>query len=148
MTQFVFTGRMSFVSQLTVSKHWMKRSYLASFCLRPPLLPSAGCPTLVPCDWNTHTHTHTAVLQPFFWDYPDEPLPEEIFFWTFMVQGMITEADTPTIQLGATPTGLISNPPPTSPHFYAGCPSCRNPPTLSSLGTGTKYAGLHAQWHG
>jgi len=29
------------------------------------------------------------------------------------------------------------------PTFYAGCPSCCNPPTLSWLGTGTKYAGLH-----
>jgi len=34
-----------------------------------------------------------------------------------MVQGTIAEADTPTIRLGATPTGLISNPPPTSPIF-------------------------------
>jgi len=34
------------------------------------------------------------------------------------------------------------------PHFYSKCPSCRNPPTLSWLGTGTKYAGLHIQWHG
>jgi len=31
-------------------------------------------------------------------------------------------------------------------HFYAGCPSCRSPPNLSWLGTGTKYAGLHTQW--
>jgi len=35
-----------------------------------------------------------------------------------------------------------------TPHFYAGCPSCCNPPTLSWLGTGTKYAGLHTQWRG
>jgi len=65
-----------------------------------------------------------------------------------MVQGNITEAETPTIRLGATPSGLISDPPPSSPHFYAKCPSCRNPPTLSWLGTGTKYAGLRIQWRG
>jgi len=65
-----------------------------------------------------------------------------------MVQGEISEADTLTIRLGATPSGLISNPPPSSPHFYARCPSCRNPPNLSWLGTGTKYAGLHTQWLG
>ena len=37
-------------------------------------------------------HTHTTVLQPLFWD-PGEPVPEEIFIWTFMVQvqGKITE---------------------------------------------------------
>jgi len=61
----------------------------------------------------------------------------------FMVQGKITEADTPTIWLGATPPGLISDAPPSSPHFYAGCPSCRNPPNLSWLETGTIYAALH-----
>jgi len=64
----------------------------------------------------------------------------------FIMQGTITEADTPTTQLGATP--LISDPPPSSPHFYAGCPSCHNPSNLSWLGTGTKYAGLHTQWLG
>jgi len=62
-----------------------------------------------------------------------------------MVQGEISEADTPTIQLGATHSGLISDPPPSSPHFYAGYPSFRHRPNLSFLGTGTKYAGLHTQ---
>jgi len=38
-------------------------------------------------------------------------------FWTFLVQGMFSEADTPTIRLGATPSGLISDPPPTPPIF-------------------------------
>jgi len=60
----------------------------------------------------------------------------------------MTEADTPTIQLDTTPSGLISNPPPLLPHFYAGCISCRNLPNLSWLGTRTKYAGLHTQWRG
>jgi len=73
---------------------------------------------------------------------------QEIFSWTFMVQEKIIEADTLTIWLGATPSGLNSNPPPSPPHFYARCPSCHNPPTLSWLGTGTKYAGLHTQWRG
>jgi len=35
-----------------------------------------------------------------------------------------------------------------SPHFYARCPSCCNPPSLSWLGTGIKYADLHTQWLG
>ena len=52
----------------------------------------------------------------------------------FMVQWKMTETDTPTIQLGgATPFGLINDPPSSSPHFYTGCPSCSNPPTLSGL---------------
>jgi len=49
-------------------------------------------------------------------------------FLNFMVQGKITEADTLTIRMGTTPSVLISDPPPWSPHFCAGCPSCRNPP--------------------
>ena len=57
-----------------------------------------------------------------------------------MVQGKITEVDTPTVQLGgATPSELISELPPSSSlHFYAGCPSCHNSPNLSWLGTGTE----------
>ena len=66
----------------------------------------------------------------------------------FLEQGKITEADTPTIRLGASASGLISYPPPSSPHFHARCPSCCNPPDLSWLGAGTKYAGLHTQWRG
>jgi len=61
-----------------------------------------------------------------------------------MVQGKITEADTPTIWMGAITSILISDPPPSFPHFYFGCPSCPNPPTLSWLGTGNRYAGLYA----
>ena len=38
-------------------------------------------------------------------------------FWIFMVEGKITESDTPTIQLAYTPSGLISDPPPSSPIF-------------------------------
>jgi len=34
-----------------------------------------------------------------------------------MVQEKITEADTPTIRVGATPSGLISDPPPSSSIF-------------------------------
>ena len=83
-----------------------------------------------------NTHTHTTVLRPFFWDQPLGPVPEEInFFWT---QRKITEADTPAIRLGSTPSRLISDPPPSFRHFYAGSPFCRNPPTLSWPGRGTK----------
>jgi len=45
----------------------------------------------------------------------------------FVVQGKITEADTPTIQLGATPSGLISDPPPTSPPFLRRMPFLHKP---------------------
>jgi len=40
-------------------------------------------------------------------DHPGEPVPEENF-WTLWCNGRLTEADTPTIRLGATPSGLTS----------------------------------------
>ena len=68
----------------------------------------------------TGNHHTTTVLWPFFRDHPGEPVPEENF-WTLWCKGRLTEADTPTIRLGATPSGLTS----TIPHFLqAGCPSC------------------------
>ena len=49
----------------------------------------------------------TTILRPFFRDHPGEPVPEENF-WTLWCKGRLTEADTPTIRLGATPSGLTS----------------------------------------
>ena len=54
-----------------------------------------------------HHHHTTAVLRPFFRDHPGEPVPEENF-WTLWCKGRLTEADTPTIRLGATPSRLTS----------------------------------------
>jgi len=96
-----------------------------------------------------HTHAHSTHAQLFYDPFSGATRvsrcpKEEIFFWTTSLQGKITQADTPTIRLGATPSGLISNLLPSFPHFfYARCRSCRNAPNLSWLGTGTKYAGLH-----
>jgi len=49
----------------------------------------------------------TTILRPFFRDHPGEPVSEENF-WTLWCKGRLTEADTPTIRLGATPSGLTS----------------------------------------
>jgi len=57
-----------------------------------------------PRDWLGTTAT---VLRPFFRDHPGEPVPEENF-WTLWCKGRLTEADTLTIRLGATPSGLTS----------------------------------------
>jgi len=43
----------------------------------------------------------------FFGDHPGEPVPEENF-WTLWCKGRLTEADTPTIRLSITPSGLTS----------------------------------------
>jgi len=50
---------------------------------------------------------HTTILRPFFWDHPGEPVPEENF-WTLCCNGRLTEADTATIWLGTTPSGLTT----------------------------------------
>ena len=49
----------------------------------------------------------TTVLRPFFRDHPGEQVPEENF-WTSWWKGRLTEVDTLTIRLGATPSGLTS----------------------------------------
>jgi len=45
--------------------------------------------------------------RPFFRDHPSEPVPEENV-WTLCCKGRLTEANTPTIRLVATPSGLTS----------------------------------------
>ena len=69
---------------------------------------------------------------PFFQDHPGEPVPENL--WALWCKGRLTEADTPTIWLGATPSGL------TSAHIHhptyflqAGCPSCRPTNSVKAL---------------
>jgi len=54
-----------------------------------------------------HTYT-TNVLWSFFRDHPGEPVPEENF-WTLWCKGRLTDADKPTIQMGATPSGLVTS---------------------------------------
>jgi len=82
---------------------------------------------------HTHTHTRASVLRPFFRDHPGEPGNLLLDFY-----GAREDNNRAT-----TPSGTTSGPSPLSAHFYAGWTSCHNPPTLSWLGTGTKYVGLH-----
>jgi len=58
-------------------------------------------------DNAAHHHHTTTVLRPFFRDHPGEPVPKQNF-WTLWCKGRLTEADTPTIRLVATPSGLSS----------------------------------------
>jgi len=69
--------------------------------------------------------------------------------WIFWCKIKITQADAPTVWMDCHPSRLIGALTSTIPtNFYAGCPSWHNPPNLSWLGTGTKYAGLHTWWIG
>jgi len=56
---------------------------------------------------TTTPHHTTTVLRPFFRDQLGELVPEENF-WTLWRKGRLTEADTLTIRLGATASGLTS----------------------------------------
>jgi len=78
--------------------------------------------------------THTQPLYGTFSGLPGWASATRKLLLDFMVQGEISEADTSTIRLGATPVGLISNLPPSYPHFYARCLSSCKPPNLSWLG--------------
>jgi len=69
------------------------------------------CITCIP-----HHHNRFTAL---FRDHPGEPVQEEDF-WTLWCKGKLTEADTSTIRLGATPSGLFQCPPPPSPYFFTG----------------------------
>ena len=67
------------------------------------------------CSCVKSSFTHTPILQPFFRDYPVEPLPEEIF-WALWCTGRY-QRQTDRHWLGASPSGLISDPLPYSPIF-------------------------------
>jgi len=57
---------------------------------------------------HIHHHNHFTVRFPGLPTmYPSELVPEENF-WTLCCKGRLTEADTPTIRLGVTPSGLTS----------------------------------------
>jgi len=66
------------------------------------ILPCTSMYTRTP-----YTTTTTSILRPFFRDHPGEPVPEENV-WTLWCKGRFTDADTLTIRLGATPSGLTS----------------------------------------
>jgi len=99
-----------------------------------PVDKSVYCINSLHCHTRLCTvHTTTTVLRPFFRDHPGEPVPEENF-WTLWCKGRLTEADTPTILLGATPSGLTSAHLHHPPYFlWAGCHSCH--PTKSVKST-------------
>jgi len=93
----------------------------------------------------TSLHTHTTVLRPFFKTTRKSQCQKKS-------SGLHGAREDNRGRHTDNPDGLHSirtNQWPTSiPHFYTRCSSCRNPPNLCWLGTGTKYAGLHTQWLG
>jgi len=66
------------------------------------------------CPQRSPHHNRFTAL---FGDHLGEPVPEENF-WTLWCKGRLTEADTLTIRLGATPSGLTSAHLHQNPTFY------------------------------
>ena len=102
--------------------------------LHPPDLASQTVPQLahpfLHSSWQRFPilYTITTVLRPFFLENPGEPVPEA-YFWTLWCKWGVTEADTPTIQLGATPSGLTTAHLHHPPIFYRLEPAAQ--PTVS-----------------
>ena len=89
---------------------------------------------------------HTTILRPLFWDHPGEPVPEENF-WTLWCKGRLTEADTPTIRLGATPSGLTSDHLHHPPYFLqTGCPSCHPTNSVKANNRGKSMSNWLITW--
>jgi len=104
---------MTIVNNLTALKFdtkllIQKSKGFIGFGLTPPPSASYHCVTAI-CNAKLPPphHTTTTVLRPFFRDHPGEPVPEENF-WILWCKERLTEADTLTIRLGATPSGLTS----------------------------------------
>ena len=93
---------------------------------------------------HTDIQTHTTVLRPFSWTTWVRQCQKKSC-WLYgprkYNRGRHTDnlSGYHSIRANQRPTSSI-------PPFYAGCPSCRNPPNLSGLETGTKYAALQIQW--
>ena len=85
------------------------------------------------CTGPKPPHTPTTILRPLFRDHPGEPMPEENF-WTLWCKRRLTEADTLTIRLSATPSGLtiahLHHPP---IFLQAGFPSCHPTNSVKAL---------------
>jgi len=114
--------------------HWLHvaAAHAVSWCIVESL-PRRNHESLVLAATGlTLSHAHTSVLWPFFRDHPGEPMPEENF-WTLWCKQRLTETDTPTIQLVATPFALTSAQLYHPPFLQAGCPSCRPTNTVRAL---------------
>jgi len=120
-----------------VSWFWMQ-AYTASASSQLPWVQRMMMPRPV----HLQRTTHRAVLQPFFlglsrWASARRNLLLDFNGAREDNRHRHRHTDHPagrhSIQTNQRPTSV------TSPHFYAGCPSCCNPPTLSWLGSWDRH---------
>ena len=107
-------------------------------------LVHSGDVKVPPCTFRLTADNHHT--PPFFRDHMGEPVPEENF-WTLWCKGRLTESDTLTIRLGATPSGLPSAHLRHPPCFLqAGCPSCRPTNSVKALIADNQWPEKNYTW--
>jgi len=103
---------------------------------------------------TTYTTNHHNRFTALFPGPPGQPVPEENF-WILWCKGRLTEADTPTVRLGATPSGLTSAHLHHPPMFFTGRmpflpPNQQHQSTEGSVNQcslTTNTSVLNAWWH-
>jgi len=94
---------------------------------------------------NIEISTTTTILWPFFQDHQGALVPEDNFC-TLWCKKRLTEADTPTIRMGAIPSRLVTSAHLHQPPYFlqARCPSCcltnsvKAPKATSAFGLGRR----------
>ena len=122
-------------------------TFCVLFCfttwIRTSLIGSSAYFLSKPCKHDTcvtvtHTHTHTHYTHnhftALFLGIPRWAGARRNLLLDLMVQGKITDTDTPTIWMGTTPSGLISDPPPSFPHFKLDALPAATLPFYPSMG--------------
>ena len=97
-----------------IQQHWLaaaKQLIVNLYCHQQQLTLLAHTPECLMIFSSILSQTPTTTPQPFFGPFSGttwgEPVPEENF-WTLWLKGRLSEADTLTIRLGTTPSGLTS----------------------------------------
>jgi len=134
-TQFLQAGCYAWcptnsVKTLKVSKHYkitVQRRHITTCLLTPGSGQFEGSDVYL--DWMYHHHYHISFM-PFSQHHLGEPVPEENLL-TLWCKGRLTEADTPTIRLGATPSGLTTAHLHHPPFFYKPDALSATQPTVS-----------------
>ena len=88
-------------------------------------------------------HNHFTALFP---DHPGDPVPEKNF-WTLWCKGRLTETVTPTIRLGATPSGQTNAHLQHPPHYLqARFPSCHPSNSVKALKATSAFGLWRRRW--
>jgi len=117
----------------TRTTHWHRASTSTRWHFAFGAMLSQQRNLCINCKSAQYHTTTTTVLWPFFLDHPGEPVPEDNF-WTLWCKGRLTEGDTLTIWLGATPSRLSSANLQHPPIFLqTGCHSCHPTNSVKAL---------------